>query len=89
MLRILIIVFLLLVIYRVVKVRSYKNSRQRFAAELEEADTTPETFVDPVCGKEVPRADAVLLWQGDDAHGFCSKECMRTWQHQHSNHWKM
>lgn len=89
MLKILIMVFLLLLIYRVVKVRSYKNSRQRFAAKSEEAETTSETFEDPVCGKKLSRADAFLLRQGDDVYGFCSKKCMRTWQHSHNAGWKM
>lgn len=89
MLKILIAVFLLLVIYRVAKVRSYKNARQRFTAELEETAVLPETFVDPVCGKEVARKNVFLLEQGADTHGFCSKECLRTWCRQHDADWKM
>lgn len=89
MLRILVIVFLLLVIYRVVKVRSYKNARRRFADLLDEPEMDHEIFKDPVCGKEVARKDALLLRQGDDVHGFCSEECMRAWQQQHSSGWKM
>lgn len=88
MLRLLIIVFLLLVVYRIMKVRSYKNARKRFE-QLEAPESRYDVFVDPVCGKEVMRKDAEMLWQGDEAHGFCSKECMRAYQHKHSSDWKM
>lgn len=89
MLKILIAVFLLLVIYRVVRVLGYKNARRRFTAELEDAPVLPEMFVDPVCGKEVARKEAFLLDSDDAAHGFCSKECLRTWCRQHNIDWKM
>lgn len=89
MLKILIAVFLLLVIYRVIRVRSFKNARGRFTVGLEETAALPETFVDPVCGKEVARKDAFLLDKDDTAHGFCSKECLRTWCRQQHVDWKL
>lgn len=90
MLRILIIVFLLLVIYRVIKARSYKNARRRFEDLLNEPERERKVFTDPVCGAEVARKDAHLLWQGGEVYGFCSKECMRKFKHGgNASDWKL
>lgn len=89
MLRILIIVFLMLLVYRIAKSRSYKNSRKRFDDLLNEPEPAEEVLTDPVCGKKVPRKDAYLLWQGGKVYGFCSKECMRKFQHENTADWKM
>lgn len=85
MFRILIPVFLLLLVYRIVRVRGLQNSRKRFSDLIDESGA--RLFIDPVCGKEVVRKNAYLLWQDGQTHGFCSKECLRKFGHE--TQWKM
>lgn len=74
MLRLLVIIFLILVVYRAVRTYSLKNSRKRFNNFIDESET--KFYTDPVCGQKVARCDAHLLWQDGQTYGFCSKECL-------------
>ena len=85
MLRLIIVVFVLLVVYRIVRARGLRNSRKRFNDLIDESGT--QLYTDPVCGKEVARSDAYLLWENGKAYGFCSEECMHKFKY--AEEWKM
>lgn len=89
MLRIFAVVFVMLVIYRVLRVRQIRAFKARQDALMLGNHQAPQFFVDPTCGKEVTRRHAHLLWQEGELCGFCSKDCMRAFQHEHAEDWKI
>lgn len=88
MLRIIVLVVLLLVVYRIIKAKSYKNARKRFAALTNESAEV-KIFTDPVCGAKVAHKNAHLLVYNGEEYGFCGKKCMRAFQQGQNGPWKM
>lgn len=89
MLKILIVVFLLLLAYRIIKWRGAKNTRGFFGNDFGGLNARRKIFIDPVCGKEVTHAEAYLLRHNGQTYGFCSRECMRKLTCDANAGWKM
>lgn len=73
--RLLTILFLLFVLYLIVKVLigfAYLSSRQRKRRE----ELGGEMVRDPVCETYIPKATAVVKYSDGQTVYFCSQECM-------------
>ncbi|PIE57083.1 MAG: TRASH domain protein [Desulfobulbus propionicus] len=76
--RMLILAVLFYLAYRLLRSMSRDSARREFEAQRQQARETKvqDTLVeDPVCGRLVPKSDAVRLHQGGKTFFFCSETC--------------
>ncbi len=76
MLRLLIIIFLIYLLYRVVRryLGPVRTNRQQNIRDSE-GETVDEMVQDPACGTYIPRRDAHRKVIGGREYFFCSREC--------------
>lgn len=76
MLRLLIVIFLIYLLYRVVRryLGAGQTHRQRDVRDSEEGPVD-EMVQDPACGTYIPRRDAHRKVIGGREYFFCSREC--------------
>ncbi len=92
-LRILILVALLYIGYRLISANFKKNSAEQeedkaddsasSAGETESGSITDVLIEDPVCHKLVPQQQAHSVELGGETHHFCSKECADVFRAEH------
>ncbi len=65
------------------KIMKKSGSNNLFAKQQQEIKNSSDTDIleeDPVCGKLVPRHQAVIWQNNNQTHYFCSGECCATFQ---------
>ena len=73
--RLIIILGLLYVAYRLIKSILPPASQQQDRANPEAGEIADEMVQDPVCGVFLPRREAIRANRSDDEIYFCSNEC--------------